>query len=308
MSQNNKSIPSGFLLADVMPFALPSIHILDVGAWLEGEAVYQPLLSDLATRLSGFEPSDSAREELEKAHKGRGTWFPNALGDGEVHTLYETAYPGCISLFRPNPQIIDPFYTFSTRENGNFQVIAEHQIQTSRLDDVEDLAPVDFVKLDIQGAELMALEHGMNKVGAAVVIQTEASFLPLYQDQPLFGEVHSFLRTHGFELHKFIDVTGRAFEPYTPNEPWEPTSQVVEADAVFVRSLVTLDKLKLDEILKAARILHDVYRSIDLVCALLHEHDQRATVRALPAYMDALKKHGSDVKRRFLSIKSPFSV
>jgi len=308
MSQNTKSIPSGFLLADVMPFALPPIHILDVGAWLEGEPVYQPLLTDLSTGLSGFEPSDSARAELERVYKGRGKWFPNALGDGALHTLYETAYPGCISLFRPNPQIIDPFFTFSTRENGNFHVIAEHQIQTSRLDDVEGLAPVDFVKLDIQGAELMALEHGMKKVGAAVVLQTEASFLPLYQEQPLFGDIHAFLRKHGFELHKFIDVTGRAFEPYIPTEYWEPTSQVVEADAVFVRSSMNLGQLNLDEILKAARILHDVYRSIDLVCALLHEHDQRATVRALPAYMDALKKHGSDVKRRFLSIKSPFSV
>ncbi len=95
-------------------------------------------------------------------------------------------------------------------------------------------------------------------------------------------------------------------EPYTPQQAWKPVSQLIEADAIFVRNLTKLSALTLDEILKAARILHDVYRSIDLVSALLREHDQRAAVRALPSYMDALKVHGAKIQPRFMNIKSPF--
>lgn len=306
MSPDNTNVPSGFLLADVMPFALPAVHVLDIGALLEGTPVYQPLLKDPATRLSGFEPSDKAREELEKKYKGRGRWFPDVLGDGATHTLYETAYGGCTSLLRPNPQNVDPFFSFSTRDGGPFQVIAEHTVQTRRLDDVPAVSQVDFVKLDIQGSELMVLKNGLETLKSAVVIQTEASFLPLYHDQPLFGEQHAFLRAQGFELHKLIDVTGRAFEPFIPQTPWAPTSQMIEADAIFVRSMMDLAALKVDEILRSARILHDVYRSFDLVSALLHEHDRRAAVQALPSYIKAIKSYGSRLQGKFMNIKGPF--
>ncbi len=192
MPQNLKNIPSGFLLAEVMPFALPPVHVLDIGALLEGAPVYEPLLADPGTRLSGFEPSASARHDLEQKYKGRGTWFADALGDGRTHTLHETLYPGCSSLLRPNPVTVEPFYSFSTKEGGPFQVVSEREVSTTRLDDVESLSGVDLVKLDIQGAELMVLQNGMSKIGTAVVVQTEAAFLPLYCDQPLFGEQHDF--------------------------------------------------------------------------------------------------------------------
>ncbi len=47
----------------------------------------------------------------------------------------------------------------------------------------------------------MILEHGMSKLKNALVIQTEASFLPLYKNQPLFADQHLFLKDYGFELH-----------------------------------------------------------------------------------------------------------
>ena len=229
----SSGIRSGFLLADVLPFTAAPIHILDVGAWIEGAPVYQPLLNDLATRIYGVEPSEKAREELKRAYGGRGTWLPDTLGDGETHTFYETEYPGCSSLFQPNPAIVDKFFSFGTVPGTSFHVVNQSSVETTRLNDIDGLDNLDFVKLDIQGAEQMVLEHGMEKIGNALVIQTEASFLPLYIDQPLFGEQHAFLRIHGFELHKFIDITGRALNPFRSTQVWKPISQVIEADAVF---------------------------------------------------------------------------
>jgi FkbM family methyltransferase len=305
MSQSSEKCPSGFLLTEILPFSAPSLHVLDIGAWMESGAVYSPLLSDPETRISGFEPNAQAREDLTAQFKG-GAWFPDILGDGNTHTFYETQYPGCSSLLSPDPKVINQFFTFGTEPGQAFHVARETQVQTTRLDDVDALTDIDFVKLDIQGAELMVLEHGMAKLGKALVVQTEASFLPLYIDQPLFGEQHAFLRAHGFELHKFIDVTGRAFNPFRPKQAWRPVSQLIEADAIFVRHLTDLSKLSLDELIKTARILHDIYRSVDLVYAILMEYDRRSPILVAERYMDALRAKGEAIELKLMNVKGPY--
>lgn len=306
MSQSPEKCPSGFLLADILPFTPPSLHVLDVGAWLEGEMVYEPLLRDPVTRVSGFEPNDQARAELANVYRGKGQWYPDVLGDGGSHTLYETQYPGCSSLLAPDPHVVNKFFSFGTGPDTPFHVVNETPVRTTRLNDIDGLGDIDFVKLDIQGAEQMVLEHGMDKLGRAVVIQTEASFMPLYVGQPLFGEQQAFLRRHGFEFHKFIDVTGRAFKPFTPAQAWKPVSQLIEADAIFVRHLLDLDKLSLDELIKAARILHDVYRSVDLVLLMLTEYDRRSPIPVAGRYMDALKEKGGKIALKTMNIKAPY--
>ena len=43
---------------------------------------------------------------------------------------------------------------------GNFHVTHTEQVKTTRLDDISGLPEPDFIKLDIQGAELLVLQHG----------------------------------------------------------------------------------------------------------------------------------------------------
>lgn len=303
MNKNEIKRPCGFLLADILPFDLPPLSILDIGALLEGSPVYEPLLETPQTHIYGFEPNEGAREDLMRIYGDRGDWFPDVLGDGEQHVFHETLYPGCSSLLAPNPTVVDSFSSMGTGENMNFHVASTTDVPTTRLDDIEGVPGVDMAKLDIQGAELMVLQNGMSKLEKALVIQTEAAFLPLYKDQPLFADQHLFLKDYGFELHKFIDITGRPLRTLTMSDPTAPISQLIEADAIFVRGLTQPATLSLDELLKTAQILHDVYCSYDVVCRLLYEYDAKALVPVVEIYQEAVKKNAADMELLFLNTK-----
>ena len=97
---------------------------------------------------------------------------------------------------------------------GNFTVTSTSPIKTTRLDDVEGLPPIDFLKLDVQGAELDVLRGATQTLENVLVIESEVEFVPLYKDQPLFGEMQVFLRERGFLFHKLLDIAGRSFRPF----------------------------------------------------------------------------------------------
>ena len=54
--------------------------------------------------------------------------------------------------------------------------------------------------LDLQGAELQALKGGEHLLSKVSVIITEVEFSELYENQPLYKEIKSWLEDHGFVL------------------------------------------------------------------------------------------------------------
>ena len=98
------------------------------------------------------------------------------------------------------------------------------------------------------------------------------------------------LRDRGFVLHKLIDVAGRPFRPFNPPNPFLPMSQMLWADAIFVRDFARLDDYSDDELLQAAAILDVVYSSFDLVGLLLAEYDRRQNTAVRQAYIADLGK------------------
>ena len=56
----------------------------------------------------------------------------------------------------------------------------------------------DVVKLDLQGFELAALIHMPESMLKAKALCVETSFVELYEGQPLFGDVHDYLRQIGY--------------------------------------------------------------------------------------------------------------
>lgn len=81
---------------------------------------------------------------------------------------------------------------------NNTEVIGATQINTRRLDDISGITRVDYLKIDIQGGELDVFRHAKRKLAEASVIQTEVSFVGLYENQPSFGEIDIELRRQGF--------------------------------------------------------------------------------------------------------------
>jgi FkbM family methyltransferase len=287
-------------LSDVLQRALPTVHVVDVGAMDVGQERYHPLLKSGVAQVTGFEPNPTEYARL-NGRQGPYRYLPVFLGNGKPATFHRTRYPGCSSLLAPDPGVIDLFTTIGCSDpDGNFHVQSTESVDTVRLDDLEPNLEMDFLKIDVQGYELEIMRNGTATLSNTVVIECEVEFLAMYQQQPLFGDVQCFLRDQGFVLHKLIDVGGRPFRPFAPTNPFLPMSQLLWADAIFVRDFTRLETYSDDALLKAVAILDLVYASYDLPVLLLGEYDRRSQTNLRQSYINALRSRMAPVK--FLNI------
>lgn len=75
------------------------------------------------------------------------------------------------------------------------------EVSTRRLDRLcHDLGVtrIDFLHLDVQGAELMVLAGAGLLLADVTAIWLEVEAVPLYRGQPLAPDVEAFMRRHGF--------------------------------------------------------------------------------------------------------------
>ncbi len=281
------AVVGGF--ADILGRTVPPIDVLDIGAMAEvGGDHYDPLIVQGLARVTGFEPNPAEFKKL-AGRPGPYRYLQHFLGDGGIATFHLTRYPGCASLLEPDPSVINLFETMGCEQDGNFRVVRTERVQTTRLDDLPPDIKADYIKIDVQGAELMILRNGPRLLAKSLVVETEAEFIPLYRGQPLFGDLQCFLREQGFVLHKFVDLGGRPFRPVRPKNVFAPMSQAMWADAVFVRDFSRLDRYSEEDLINAATILHVIYRSYDLVGVLLREFDRRQASSLWSRYSSWLK-------------------
>jgi FkbM family methyltransferase len=294
-----------FSLNEILGPETPAIDILDIGAMIEGEPRYAPIFHAGNAVITLVEPNESEAEILRQAFGDETRHLDCFLGDGQPATLNITHYPGCASIFTPDPSVIDLFASIDTGPGSNFEVIKTEPVETTRLDDVSPMVEADYIKIDVQGSELKILENGLKTLERVSIIETEVEFLAIYKDQPLFGDLQIFMREQGFVLHKFIDVASRCFHPMSfDDNNYAGMSQMLWADAIFVRDFSDLKNYSDDGLLKSAYIMHDLYSSFDFVFFLLSEYDKRqstthaviyaqklASFPKLPKFMLNLKEH-----------------
>lgn len=108
--------------------------------------------------------------------------------------------PGASSLFKANP-------------DWPFEKLVQNEItvETTRLDTVmsdKGIQTIGAIWMDIQGAELAALQGLGNQIRNVELIYLEVGFFPIYQGQPLFHDLKRFLNQHGFKLFGFINYSG----------------------------------------------------------------------------------------------------
>lgn len=73
------------------------------------------------------------------------------------------------------------------------------------LQDVNWNEAIDLLKIDVQGAELMALKGAEQTLKRTKMIFTEVSFCRLYENAPVFQEVYDYLHSMGFKLLTVAD-------------------------------------------------------------------------------------------------------
>lgn len=263
-----------------------TVNIVDIGANpIDGEPPYFNLLKTGRAKVIGFEPYPEALEKLNKSKGNSETYLPFAIGDGKVHNFNTCKAEGMSSLLEPDPDVLDNFHDFKMW--GEIKKTTE--IQTVRLDDIDDIEDLDYLKIDIQGGELLAFENGLEKLSDCLVIQSEVEFLSMYKNQPLFSEVEMFLRDQNLLFHRFFPLTSRIVKPLIlDSNTFGGLSQAMYADAVFVRNFMELSKIKTHKLLKMATILHDVYCSFDIVLRILMEYDLRQKTNWSEPYHHAI--------------------
>ena len=263
------------------------VKVVDVGAHWNGaeELAYRTLVKREMAEVVGFEPNTEECAKLNALGMKNHAYLPLAIGDGTSQTFHVTRFGQASSLRRPDRRWSERF----TDLDEGLEVVAEYSISTKRLDDVPEARSADFIKLDVQGAELTILEHAPEVLAGALVVHTEVEFLPLYEGQPLFSEVELHLRQAGFQFHRFDGLACRAFRPLKFKSK-DPTlrGQMLWADAVFVRNVLDLDALTTKQLLKLAVIVGSVYGSRDLSLLALQAAEEKGGPKVRDDYSVAL--------------------
>ena len=264
-------------------------HIVDIGANpVDGAQPYSPMLAAGYCRLTGFEPHRQEHARLVARAGPYERYFPLAIGDGSPATLRICAYSGWSSLLEPDPKMLALFPHFAEAA----EVIERVPLETVRLDAVADLGAFDMLKIDVQGSELTIFRSAADLLRQAVCIQTEVSYLSLYQGQPGQGEVDLALRGQGFIPHCFAGSKRSWVAPVpTFMEPAGQINQLLEADLVYVRDFTNPESMDDEQLKHLCLLLHHLYGSYDLAGYCLARLAERGAVHrsALADYLEFVR-------------------
>jgi len=270
------------------------LTILDIGAAFLEAPSYQPLVDAGCARIIGFEPDSEACEKLNKKYGDPHRFYPYFVGDGGPATFHETNWGPTGSLFEPNTPLLDKFQLLAELT----MPVGEHAVATRRLDDIAEIQDVDFLKIDVQGAELGIFQNAHRALDCAVLIQTEVSFLEYYVGQPMFADIDTFLRGHGFQFHDFTEMGSRSFKPLTnplnksPHPMTRSYRQRIWSDAYYVKDWLHFERLTPAKLKAYAVLMHDVVGSYDLAHLVLCELDKRAGSDHAKRYLRLLQDLG----------------
>lgn len=195
----------------------------------------------------GFEADQGECKKLnDHAVNARGPWrsarfLPVAVGPREGSaTLNLYRQRGCSSILEADARIGQMF------GRGDYYVLEDKaSVQLQTLDAAamkHGFGAAAYMKIDVQGYELEVFRGaGALLAGPLVAIRSEISFLPVYKNQPLFGDIAAHLRQFGFapmdflELHSWRRSTRVKYPARAAGSLPYSKGQLVHGDVVFMK-------------------------------------------------------------------------
>jgi FkbM family methyltransferase len=225
-------VHNGTASENLLRFHLPKIFalnqidaVIDVGA---NQGQYIDFLRHdvgYAGPIYAFEPIPDNLTVLRRRFLGDGsiTIFPYALGASNgtirINQMADSVFSS----------ILQPTHAAVTRFAGQNVVTRALDVEMRTLDELVGAGdlPVGgrwvYLKLDTQGYDLEVLKGAGAMLSLVRALQTEASFLPIYEGMPGFLDTVATLRGLGF--------TPCGFFPVSHDESFH----LIEADCVFSR-------------------------------------------------------------------------
>ena len=178
--------------------------IFDVGSHT-GESTLEYLVNFPRARVFGFEPDVKNFAVASQAianHRQRCSLHAIALADSNGRAEFHiNSHSGTHSLLAIGAQ---QFWAGPAHE------VQKIEVETSTMDSfvAERAIPmIDILKMDIQGAELSALNGAQSLLDASRIrlLALEVEFKPLYKEQPLFWDICAYLYRFGYSFFKLYD-------------------------------------------------------------------------------------------------------
>ena len=122
------------------------------------------------------------------SYDGECTFYP--IDPTRTRTTWKDGNPGASSLFKANGMYPAEFY-----------VQNEIRVPCRRIDSVlkdHGIERVDLISMDLQGAELIALESLGSYLESVHSIHTEVTHREMYQGQNMFPEINEYLKARDF--------------------------------------------------------------------------------------------------------------
>ncbi|MEQ8464851.1 FkbM family methyltransferase [Coleofasciculus sp. E1-EBD-02] len=175
-------------------------------------------------RIYSFEPLPDCFNKLQKRMENKRNFdgFNFAIGDQSHEVELKCSSFTASSSFLKMTDVHKAAFPH-TRKNVPLKVKVESLDSIVAKEKISIIEPC-LIKIDVQGYEEYVLRGGENTIKQATVIIIETSFEELYQGQPLFNDIYSWLRQWGFTYK------GSLSQLLNPQN-----GEVLQADSVFVK-------------------------------------------------------------------------
>jgi FkbM family methyltransferase len=234
---NSDKEPQEILLQELFTAQMP-LCIFDIGA-CEGESSIRYAKFFPAATIYAIEPLPKnfewVQEHIRKYDtsqvKAFQTCFSNSVG--EVPFYVSSGKPPAVEIENwdfgnKSSSLLAPNQIKATHQWMEFKEVIK--VQTTTLDlfcEQHQIRHIDFIHMDVQGAELMVLEGGSKMLPTIQMIWLEVEAIELYKGQPVKTKIEQFMQQQGYV--KLIDTVDNV----AGDQFWARKAYIVQHKSLF---------------------------------------------------------------------------